>query len=119
MHLIDRDTKNSRVTLTFIGEMKQDPKAFFAEFVSASQSVRNADGEWDLLLDFSQTHVMPQERAANTQKIFDWCLENGIRKTAFIMQSITQRLQIQRVTERHPKIEFFESASAAADWLDI
>ena len=117
MYRIDISRSRSRVTLSFSGEMKQDPAAFLAELTSAANKAKGSGDDWEMLVDFSDTPVMPQDRAQNTSKIFEWCLGNGIRKTACVMNTLTQRMQIQRVTKRHEKIEFFESISAAEDWL--
>ena len=118
MYSIDPNRQKRRVTLSFDGLMRQDPQVFFKELTDAVKSVRGSEGEWDLLVDFSGTPVMPQDRAKNTAKIFDWCLENDIRKVAAVMETITQRMQLQRVTGRNDKIAYFESRSDAQSWLD-
>ena len=117
MYTIEVLRARSRVILSFCGEMKQDPAAFFAELTAAANTAKLRDGEWEMLVDFSQTPVMPQDRAQNTARIFDWCLANGIRKTACVMTMLTQRMQIQRVTKRHEKIECFEDSQSAEEWL--
>lgn len=117
MYKLEAKPSQRRVELSFDGEMKQDPAKFFAEFSAAVNSVRGNGSSFDLLLDFSATHVMPQDRVQNTRRIFEWCLENGIGKAAFVMNGVTQRMQIRRVTERHEKVEFFDDCETAADWL--
>ena len=118
MPALVRQPKNHRVELSFSGQMTQDPAAFFEELTSAAKSVRSPDGGWSLLVDFSDTHVMSQDRAQNTIKIFEWCKVNGIVKIAFILQSVTQRLQIKRVSGNSELVEVFDSQAKAVNWLE-
>lgn len=117
MYTFDILLAKSRIDLSFSGEMKQNPAALFAELSSAVGTVGSRNGTWDLLVDYSDTHVLTQERARHTADKFEWCLENGIRKVACVMNTLTQRMQIQRVTKRHEKIGFFECRHSAEEWL--
>ncbi len=122
MYSITLDRRLSRLTLVFSGHMDQDPAAFLAEFTDAAQTIRNAPGVlggmWDLLADYADTPVMPQDRAQNTARIFEWCLANNLRRAAGVMNSATQRMQMHRLTKRNDRIGFFETRSAAQDWLN-
>ncbi len=106
-----------RVVLGFDGEMTQNPAHFFSEFSAAANDARLGRDDWDLLIDFSQTPVMPQDRAQNTARIFAWCLDNAIRKIAVVTANTTQRMQMRRVTERSEKLAFFDSSHEAETWL--
>ena len=117
MYSVVPKSSHNRLELKFDGHMEQDPAVFFGEFTSAAASVRDESGEWDLLVDFSNTPVMPQERAENTAKIFQWCLSNNVRRIAFVLTSITQKMQIKRVSQSSDKIEYFEEVGAAERWL--
>ena len=117
MYLLTRHPKQHRVELGFSGQMTQEAGAFFEELTTAAKSVRSPDGDWSLLVDFSDTPVMSQERAQNTAKIFEWCKTHGIVKIAFILNSATQRMQVNRVTENSAIVEVFETRAQAESWL--
>lgn len=117
MYLIETDLDTGCVTLSFDGIMTQDPEQFFQEFTQAAITVRRAQRNWKLLVDFSRTPVMEQFRAQNTAKIFDWCQSQGMDKAAIVFTMITQRMQMQRVTGKSDKIDYFESTAAAKKWL--
>ncbi|WP_108789348.1 hypothetical protein [Erythrobacter sp. Alg231-14] len=118
MYSIIADSRQRRLTLTFSGEMDQDPAAFFEELTSKVQRLRAAGDDWDLLTDFSDTPVMPQDRAQNTVRIFAWFMDNGMRRGACVLQSVTQRMQIARVTGRNDAVVFFDTLSKAESWLN-
>ena len=99
--------------------MEQDPAAFFVELTNAAKAVRANDGTWSLLVDFSDTPVMPQDRAQNTAKIYDWCIANGVKRIAFVMQSVTQKMQIKRVSGRSEIVQAFDTKAQAEAWLRI
>ena len=117
MYSITTNSSRSLVELTFSGPMDQDPAAFFKELTGSADRVRRSTGSWQLLVDFTETDVMVQERAQNTGKIFEWCLANGISKTAIVASSATQKMQIRRVTNASKVIEFFDTAAQAKAWL--
>ena len=117
MYSLAREPKRNRVTLSFSGHMTQDATAFFEELTTVAKSVRAPDGGWSMLVDFSDTPVMTQERANNTERIFDWCMANGIRKIAFVLHSATQHMQIRRVTAKSPVVEVFDTCIQAETWL--
>lgn len=118
MYSIITEPERNRLTIAFAGRMEQDPAAFFEELTSAVQRVRERQSAWDLVADFSDTPVMPQDRAQNTIRIFAWFMDNGLRKGSCVLQSVTQKMQIARVTERNDAVKFFETREAAERWLD-
>ena len=117
MYSIETDRQTGLVTLAFSGVMDQDPEEFFLELTTAIESVRMASGDWDLLVDFGDTSVMSQDRAQNTNRIFQWCIAKGIRRCACVTSGITQKMQMQRVTDRSEKMRYFEARNEAEDWL--
>ena len=118
MYELRADRPNRRVTLTFSGVMDQDPKSFFAELTGAATFVRGTGNDWDLLVDFTGMAVMNQERAGNTAKIYNWCCENEVRKVACVTQSITQRMQLTRLTGNGDIVSCFETQQDAQAWLN-
>lgn len=117
MYSLTKLPKQNRLELSFSGHMEQDPAAFFAELTNAAKAVRANDGTWSLLVDFSDTPVMPQDRAQNTAKIYDWCIANGVKRIAFVMQSVTQKMQIKRVSGRSEIVQAFDTKAQAEAWL--
>jgi hypothetical protein len=83
MYSIEPDKRRNRLKLSFSGQMQQDPPTFFNELKDGVQSIVSRTGDWDLVVDFTDTPVMPQDRAQNTARIFEWCETNGVRKIAF------------------------------------
>ncbi len=70
-----------------------------------------------MISDFSRSMVMPQDIAHESKNLAIWLIENGLRKSANILQSATQRMQIARVTQRDEKFAYFTSREEAAAWL--
>ena len=118
MYSIETNRQTGLVTLSFSGVMDQDPEAFFLELTTGIEDVRKASGDWDLLVDFGDTSVMSQDRAQNTNRIFQWCIAKGIRRCACITSGITQKMQMQRVTEHSEKLRYFETRAEAEGWLE-
>jgi hypothetical protein len=117
MYSITTIPRHNRVAISFSGWMEQDHPTLFKEIMNAANAMQSRTGEWDLMADFTDTPVMTQERAQNTTKIFGWCLANGMRRTAVVLISATQQMQLQRVTARAKTVRYFDNAEAARDWL--
>jgi hypothetical protein len=118
MYCIDTIPSKSRLLMTFEDFANLDFEMFMRDAQAATLQAKGASRHFDILADFSDTMVMPQNIARGSQDIACWFLENGLRRSANVMQSITQRMQIQRVTDRDTKFAYFETHAEAQAWLD-
>ena len=118
MYEIERQPSKHRVLIKFDSYADHDRIKFIVDLQEAALSVRSADRHFDMLADFTESIVMPQPIAKDSITLSDWLVQNGLRKSANVMTSITQQMQVQRVTERNEKFGYFETRTAAERWLD-
>ena len=118
MYTLRLTPAHNRVELSFSGHMMQDAEGLFTELTEAALRVRGNSGDWDVLADYSDTPVLPQDRAQNTARILGWCLAHGIRRIAVVSRSVTQTMQLQRLARQNPVVQIFEQRSHAIDWLE-
>lgn len=117
MYSIEKDHINGRVNATFSGNFEHDAADLVADIKDAIPDVRRSDGTFDLLSDFTDASVMPQDHAQTSEDFLLWLDKNGLRKSAIVMTSITQRMQVQRVSDRNEKLGYFGSRAEAQKWL--
>ncbi|MEP3052222.1 MAG: hypothetical protein ABJP48_05695 [Erythrobacter sp.] len=118
MYKIHPQIQKNRVLIVFDGEFDYDQTEFAEEIKKAVLTVRSTEREFDLLADYSKVTVMDQSRASRSEEIVAWCVDNGLRKSANVMNSALQRIQIKRLASQNDKWKFFETLSEAEMWLD-
>jgi len=118
MHSIEKLTSKHRIVIQFGSYVDHDPDAFAIELKQAAFDVKGSLGEFDILADFTESMVMPQDAAKSSEDVISWCLANGMRKSANVIQNVTQRMQVKRVTEQDPRFGYFGTREQAAEWLD-
>lgn len=118
MYSIVPNLAKHRVRVVFANDFEHEQDAFNAELKSAIDQVRADDGHFDLLSDFTDAPVMSQERAKQGEEMVAWCLANGLRRSANVMGTVLQRLQIKRVSANDEKFAYFETCSEAENWLE-
>lgn len=109
-------TKN-RVEVVFNGAHGYDYVQFSEELKDAAMAVRSTEGHFDLLVDFTTADVLPQENAAQSQRNIAWCISQGMRKSANIVPSVTQRMQVKRVSANDLRLSYFGTRKEAECWL--
>lgn len=118
MYEITQEPSKHRFTVRFDLYADHDREKFFGDIQKAALNVRSADKRFDMIADFTDSMVMPQPIAKDSVRLTDWLIENGLRKSANIMVSVTQRLQVMRVTERNDKFGYFETLAEGERWLE-
>jgi len=118
MWTIAENTRKNRVEIIFAGAYGRQHDAFDAQLMAAAKRLKASNGEFDCLVDMTQSHVAPQEVTERGAEAIKWCLANGLRKGAFVHSSITGRMQIRRLAQGHEKLNYFTSVEEAKDWLD-
>ncbi len=106
-----------RVHVEFFGNYDHDPDAFHAALKHAVAEVQAKDRAFDILCDFTRASVMPQDHAASGEAAIAWCSANGLRKSANVIASVTQRMQVRRVAAGNPSMGFFADTAEAEEWL--
>lgn len=118
MYSINQIADKHRVEIIFDGPHDYDYMRFSDDLKAAAIAVRSAEGVFDLLVDFSNAHVLPRENAEQSQRNIAWCLANGMRKSANIVPSTTHKMQVRRVSERSDNLAYFKDRGAAVAWLE-
>lgn len=109
----------NRVLIAFEGNIgEEDNLPFFRELKVAALEVRSADGEFDLLTDWTAASAMPQENARTGEDAVAWCIANGMRKSANVMNTIIQKMQVKRVSGQDERLGYFETREEAEHWLE-
>ena len=118
MYTIEEVPAKNRIVVIFDRFEDHDRTQFISDIQRAALKVRSSERHFDMLADFTQSMVMPQPIAKDSITLSDWLLENGLRKSANIMVSITQRMQVARVTDHDKRYDFFETRAEGERWLD-
>lgn len=118
MYTIRALLERNRVEIIFDGAHDYDYLVFSQELKDAALAVRSNQGHFDLLVDFTAGQVLPQENAAQSERNIAWCIANGMRKSANVMTTIIQKIQVKRVSHRDEKLGYFETREEAEKWLD-
>jgi hypothetical protein len=106
-----------RVDVTFVGRHTDIPDDWDQQMAEACLQAKGAAGHFDLLTDFSQSSIMPQEVAVNSERTAKWLIENGMRKGASVVDGALQKMQVNRVTA-NSQFQAFEHREEAETWLD-
>ncbi|MEP3050607.1 MAG: hypothetical protein ABJP48_12655 [Erythrobacter sp.] len=77
----------------------------------------NAHGSFDLLVDWTNMPVMTQPAAQQAQRVISWCNDKGLRKAANVVATVTQRMQVKRVSAQNDRFQYFETRADAQAWL--
>ena len=107
----------NRVVVVFVNDFEHGQAIFNTELKNAVKEVRAEDRHFDLLVDFSTAPVMSQDRAGQGGEMINWCLANGLRKSANVMDTVLQRMQVKRVSANDDKFQYFTSYAEAEAWL--
>ena len=59
-----------------------------------------------------------QNIADDSEDMATWLVANGLRRSANISQSITQQMQIRRVTRQDARFAMFATLEEGERWLD-
>ena len=117
MYSIATDPGNNRILVTFTKDFDYEADDLIAELKGAIAAVKRTDGTFDILSDFTDVSVMPQDHADISEGFLQWLSDNGLRKSANVMKSLIQRMQVNRVSGNNEKIGVFEFRSEAEKWL--
>lgn len=118
MYTIQTIPAKSRVEIIFRGKHDYDFMQFSEELKAAAILVRSSDRHFDLLVDFTEGQVLPRENAEQSAHNISWCIDHGMRRSANVVSMITQKMQVQRVSERNEILHYFETRTEAERWLD-
>lgn len=117
MYRISVDTRLHRVVFSFSGAYSDDELDMFdRQMIASARKARGTAGFFDLMADFTESTVMPQKAASDSERRARWCREHGLRKSANVTTSALLKLQIERVT-RDPNMRCFRTRIEALEWL--
>lgn len=118
MYEIEMNHAKRRIVLLLDHYQDHDRPQFQTDMKAAALSVRGRADHFDILADFSNSMVMPRAIADDSEDIAVWLVANGLRRSANISKSITQRMQIRRVTEHDQRFAMFATRDEGERWLD-
>ena len=119
MYKIEADFEKHCVMILISNSDDEEPAAFAADMKRAASAIRQKNPYFDILADHTQASmVIPQERMGSVNALVEWCDANGLRKSANIVDSFVQRMQLKRVTANNPSLGYFKTRAEAEAWLD-
>jgi hypothetical protein len=117
MYQIAVSRANQRVDLDFIGNYTDIDRAELARDLHTAVLQAKARGDhFDLLVDFTQVSVMPQDRTAAARDEIEWCVANGLRRSANVMSSTISKMQVERLSADE-RFQVFANRAGALAWL--
>ena len=118
MYAIEENYAKRRLVL-LLGQYKDHDRAQFQQDMKvAALNVKGRHDSFDILADFSNSMVMPRDVADDSEDIAAWLIANGLRRSANISQSVTQQMQIRRVTKQNDRFAMFATREEGERWLD-
>lgn len=118
MYWITTDRTKHRVMVTFKGHLQEGQETFDTDLMGAALQVRAADGHFDMVSDFTDAPLLPQVQNEQAERMIAWCIDHGLRKSANVMGTALQRMQVKRLSSDDERFAFFETCEDAARWLD-
>lgn len=118
MYNIEQFPSKRRIKIRFGMFEDHDSSSTLLGIQQAVMNVKGTGEHFDMLTDYTSSMVMPQNIADGSKELAEWLLANGLRRSANIVQSVTHRMQIARVTKRDPRFAFFGTREEAEAWLD-
>ncbi|RVT43488.1 hypothetical protein [Sphingobium algorifonticola] len=107
-----------RVEIAFKDGYSKAALAGFDTQLRAAASLAKGHGSWfDILADFSDFGVMPQDTTDDGHARIAWCMANGLRRSANVTGSTIMKMQIERLAP-DPRFQYFRTREQAAAWLD-
>lgn len=118
MFKIETDLSKNRLIVIMSGQHDGDLDQFVAEVRNGVRAIMTTSDHFDILSDQSEAHVMEQARASVAEDLIKWCKDNGMRKSANVVGSLIQKMQIKRISNDDGAIGYFENRAEAEAWLD-
>ncbi|NQZ45930.1 MAG: hypothetical protein HRT63_00170 [Erythrobacter sp.] len=118
MYTIEKIPSKRRVVLLLDKYQDHDRPQFTRDFQAAVLCVKGGADHFDILADFSGSMVMPQDIATDSMTLAQWLVANGLRRSANVSQSVTQQMQVRRVTANDAHFQMFPTRTIAEAWLD-
>ena len=107
MYTIEKIPSKRRVVLLLDKYQDHDRPQFTRDFQAAVLCVKGGADHFDILADFSGSMVMPQDIATDSMTLAQWLVANGLRRSANVSQSVTQQMQVRRVTANDAHFQMF------------
>lgn len=118
MWTIEPNHRNNRILITFKGQFERRHDEFDEQMMAAAARVRSRSGQFDTLVNMLEAPVAPQAQAGRGRDMAQWCLDNGLRKSAIVHSSTTGIMQMRRLVKNDGRTSFFSSLEEAEAWLD-
>lgn len=117
MYQIIADRANKRVEVNFIDSFSDiDQEKLSIDLRAAALKAKGAGDHFDMIVDFTSVSIMPQHVTMNARGEIEWCIANGLRRSANVLHSTIAKMQIQRLSA-DDRFQTFVSRSDALAWL--
>jgi hypothetical protein len=117
MEKITANVARKRVEVEFEGNYSGDVAGFAEKLKTSARAAKAGGSHFDILSDFTQSHVLPQQMLGETADVLSWCTDNGLRKAANIVGSVLLKMQLERLAPADSFRSFISREEAEA-WLD-
>lgn len=117
MYTIKTDMNKNRVLMIADGEHNSDMEEFIENFKKAALKIREQSSHFDILTDLSHSMTLQQDRTQATMDLLAWCKENGLRRSANVVGSTIQKMQVRRLSSEVENIASFTTLEEAERWL--
>jgi hypothetical protein len=91
---------------------------FRADLTSAIAKLTLTHGGFKILADLREIEVLPQSAVKTIQEQMQWTANNGVERSAALVSSVLQQMQIKRILP-DDRFQCFTSEAAALHWLDL
>ena len=118
MYKIEPNLAKHRIEVSSVGVHDHDMDEFVKQVKDAAMTVKSRAGHFDILTDLSDAITLQQDRTQATTDLLEWCYNNGLRKSANVVGTLVQKMQINRLSGQSDKVASFTSRADAERWLD-
>jgi hypothetical protein len=98
MQKIETNVSKSRVEVTFVRNYSGDIGSSSNQLKASARTAKASSGQFNVLTDFMQSHVMPKDLLEGAVEVTAWCADSGLRKSANFVNSMLLKLQLDRLT---------------------
>lgn len=118
MYKITADSANHRVEVVFDGSyLDLDQPQLSRDLRAGVLEAKGRGAHFDMLCDFTRVAVMPQDRTPGARAEIEWCVANGLRKSANVVSSALAKMQLQRLSA-DDRFQNFATRAEALAWLE-
>ena len=95
----------------------EEIRDFRRDMTALVNRVRRRQGHFLLLVDLRESMVLSLDVMVEVGQQMQWNIDNGMNRSATLVSSVLQRMQIDRTSERDSRFRCFLDEAEAEVWL--